>query len=98
MAQRRQVPVAPTGSAVPRGAGVLLQTALNCRYALDQREWLPDESLAWTTPQQVIAAHHDMVRHMGIGRKSIRFGGSRSRPCGRAPKAWKPHSAAQSRH
>lgn len=54
------------------------------RIALDLREWLPDETYSWTTPQQVVAAYEDMVRHEGV------------RPDGH-PHKWEPLEAVRIR-
>lgn len=54
------------------------------RIALDLREWLPDETLAWTTAEEVAAAYDDMVRHDGF------------RPEGH-PLLWEPLQAVRTR-
>ena len=54
------------------------------RIDLDLREWLPDETLSWTTSQQVIAAYEDMMQLEG------------SRPEGH-PLRWEPLDAVRGR-
>lgn len=46
----------------------VVSAALNVpmRVALDLREWLPDDTMSWTTAEEVVAAYEDMIRHGGV--------------------------------
>lgn len=74
----------PMTRALETAGGVSVVLKVPIRIALDLREWLPDETLSWTTSRQVIAAYNDMIRHGGV------------RPEGHAL-CWEPLDAVRTR-
>jgi broad specificity phosphatase PhoE len=56
----------PMTRALQTAAIVSSALVVPLRVDLGLREWLPDETYRWTTVDQVIAAHDDMLGHDGV--------------------------------
>lgn len=56
----------PMTRAVETASVVSAALKVPMRIALDLREWLPDETMSWTTAEEVVGAYEDMLRHEGV--------------------------------
>jgi broad specificity phosphatase PhoE len=56
----------PMTRALQTAAIVAFRLAVPLQVELDLREWLPDETYSWSTPQEVFAAYDDMLAHRGV--------------------------------